>query len=137
MRPSLTLTRCQLIQYRQSPLGLPVLRLISYACMPSPLPRQDRENLFARTVLPTSTFPDQLAGRLLHQIVSRPAQRSLTLRPTDSRSRLVRPFPSEAFSGFVTSTAAPIATGWSGPVPGRDFHPLKISAFHGAQMAPF
>jgi hypothetical protein len=41
------------------------------------------------------------------------------------------------FSGFVTSTAAPIATGWSEPVPGRDFHPLKISAFHGAQLAPF
>src|SRR6516225_612542 len=65
-RPGLTLTRCQLIPYRQSPLGLPVLRLISYACMPSPLPRQDRENLFARTVLPTSTFPDQKAGQLLH-----------------------------------------------------------------------
>ena len=41
------------------------------------------------------------------------------------------------FSGFVTSTAAPIATGWSEPVPGRDFHPLKTSAFHGAQLAPF
>jgi hypothetical protein len=25
------------------------------------------------------------------------------------------------FSSFVTSTAAPIATGWSEPVPGRDF----------------
>src|SRR5215472_15315832 len=43
----------------------------------------------------------------------------------------------EGFSGFVTSTAAPIATGWSEPVPGRDFHPLKISAFHGAQLVPF
>jgi len=33
------------------------------------------------------------------------------------------------FSSFVTSTAAPIATGWSEPVPGRDIHPLWISAF--------
>ena len=33
---------------------------------------------------------------------------------------------------FVASTAAPIATGWSEPVPGRDFHPLWTSAFHGA-----
>jgi len=41
------------------------------------------------------------------------------------------------FSGFVTSAAAPIATGWSEPVPGRDFHRLKISAFHGAQLVPF
>ena len=31
---------------------------------------------------------------------------------------------SGGFSGFVTFTAAPIATGWSDPVPGRDLHPL-------------
>ena len=35
----------------------------------------------------------------------------------------------KGFSGFVTSTTAPIATGWSEPVPGRDFPPLRISAF--------
>src|ERR1017187_7390356 len=34
--------------------------------------------------------------------------------------------------GFVASTAAPIATGWSDPVPGRVFIPLWTSAFHGA-----
>jgi hypothetical protein len=28
--------------------------------------------------------------------------------------------------GFVTSTAAPIATGWSDPVPGRVFHPAVV-----------
>ena len=33
------------------------------------------------------------------------------------------------FSSFVASTAAPVATGWSEPTPGRDFHPLWISAF--------
>ena len=33
------------------------------------------------------------------------------------------------FSGFVASTAAPIATGWSEPVPGWDLHPLLTSAF--------
>ena len=27
---------------------------------------------------------------------------------------------------FVTSTAAPIATGWSDPVPGRVFHPAVV-----------
>jgi hypothetical protein len=31
--------------------------------------------------------------------------------------------------GFVISTAAPIATGWSDPVPGRALFPLWISAF--------
>src|ERR1019366_8353650 len=28
--------------------------------------------------------------------------------------------------GFVASTAAPIATGWSDPVPGRAFHPAVV-----------
>jgi hypothetical protein len=30
---------------------------------------------------------------------------------------------------FVSSVAALIATGWSEPAPGRDFHPLRTSAF--------
>jgi hypothetical protein len=33
------------------------------------------------------------------------------------------------FGGFVAFTAAPIATGWSDPVPGRVFPPLWTSAF--------
>src|ERR1017187_5090579 len=33
------------------------------------------------------------------------------------------PLSTGGFSGFVASTAAPIATGWSDPVPGRVFHP--------------
>jgi hypothetical protein len=37
------------------------------------------------------------------------------------------------FSGFVTSAAAPIATGRSDLVPGWDLHPLLTSVFHGAQ----
>ena len=37
---------------------------------------------------------------------------------------------------FVAFTAAPIATGWNEPVPGREFHPLKITAFHGALNNP-
>jgi hypothetical protein len=36
---------------------------------------------------------------------------------------------------FVSSVAALIATGWSEPAPGRDFHPLRTSAFHGAPQA--
>jgi hypothetical protein len=35
----------------------------------------------------------------------------------------------ESFDGFVTSTAAPIATGWSDPDGGWDLHPLKNRAF--------
>ena len=54
--------------------------------------RLDPENLFARAVLPTPTFPDQLEGQLLRQIVSRHGRRSLTLQLTDSRSRYCNPF---------------------------------------------
>ena len=39
-RPSLALTSCRLIV--RSPLGLPVLRLVPFVCMPSLIPRQDR-----------------------------------------------------------------------------------------------
>src|ERR1035441_3148378 len=38
--------------------------------------------------------------------------------------------------GFVASTAAPIATGWSDPVPGRVYLPLWTNAFHGAPLSP-
>src|SRR5438045_6556143 len=80
----------------------------------------------------TSAFPRLRLGRLLHYwvgsciigsapalTVSRPAQRSLALQPTDSPSRLMRPSTPEAPAALAASTAAPIATGWSDPVPGR------------------
>ena len=50
------LASCQLIHIR-SPLGLSVLRLVSYAYMPSPLPRQGRWSLFARLPPSTAAFP--------------------------------------------------------------------------------
>jgi hypothetical protein len=64
-------------------------------------------------------------------IVSGPAQRSLVLWPARSRSRLAT-LSIESSGSFVASAAVSIATGWSEPVPGREFHPLKSSAFHGA-----
>jgi len=64
-------------------------------------------------------------------IVSRPAQRSLTLWPARSRSRHAT-LSIESSDSFVASAAASIATGWNEPVPGRELHPLKSSAFHGA-----
>ncbi len=38
----------------------------------------------------------------------------------------MRPVYLEGFDGFVTSTAAPIATGWSDLLAGWELHPLKI-----------
>src|SRR5712664_4778727 len=55
----------------------------------------------------------------------------LTLRPARSRSRHATLYI-ESSDSFVASAAASIATGWSEPVPGRELHPLKSSAFHGA-----
>jgi len=40
----------------------------------------------------------------------------------------------ESSDSFVASAAASIATGGSEPVPGRELHPLKSSAFYGALL---
>ena len=66
-------------------------------------------------------------------VFSGPAQRSLTLRPARSRSRQAT-LSIESSDSFVASAAVSIATGWSEPAPGREFHPLKSSAFHGALL---
>ena len=66
---------------------------------------------------------------------SRPAQRSLTLWPARSPSRLATLY-TEGSDSFVASAAASIATGWSEPVPGRELHPLKSSAFSRRTLSP-
>ena len=50
-----------------------------------------------------------------------------------SRSRLATLY-TESSDSFVASAAVSIASGWSEPVPGREFHPLESSAFHGALL---
>jgi hypothetical protein len=42
-------------------------KLLPFACMPSPIPRQVGWNLFAHTIPFASAFPETGAGRLLHQ----------------------------------------------------------------------
>jgi hypothetical protein len=64
-------------------------------------------------------------------VFSGPPQRSLTLWPVRSPSRLATLY-TESSDSFVASAAVSIVTGWSEPVPGRELHPLKSSAFHGA-----
>src|SRR5262247_864364 len=66
-------------------------------------------------------------------VVSGPAQRSLTLWPARSRSRLAT-LSIESSDSLVTYVVVSIATGWSELVPGREFHLLKSSAFHGALL---
>ena len=67
-------------------------------------------------------------GSALTSAFSRPARRSLTLRPAYSPRRHATCFL-EGFDGVVASTVAPIATGWSDPVAGWESHPLKNPTF--------
>ena len=57
-------------------------------------------------------LPHPIAGSAPTLPVSRPARRSLALRPACSRNRLTV-LSIRGFGSFVTSTTAPIATGWS------------------------
>src|SRR6266851_404750 len=91
MRPSLTLTSRRLIHLR-SPLGLPVLRLVPVACMPFAITpagpmKPVRSHCSIGIGLPRST-----GGSAPAFAFSRPAQRSLVLRPARSLSRHCDPF---------------------------------------------
>src|SRR5271169_736229 len=99
--------------------------------MPSPLPQQVGWSLFARLSPSPAALPVKKSGWLLQLFFPGPAQRSLMLWPARSPSRQATLY-TESSDSFVASAAASIATGWSEPVPGREFHPLKSSAFHGA-----
>ncbi len=66
-------------------------------------------------------------------VFSGPAQRLHTLWPARSPSRLATLYI-ESSDSFVASAAVSIATAGSEPVPGRELHPLKSSAFHGALL---
>ena len=114
----------------RSPLGLPVLRLVSYAYMPSPLPRQVQWSLFARLSPLSAAFPVKKSGRLL-QLFFRGLLSVHSRYGARSPSRQATLY-TESSDSFVASAAVSIDTGWSEPVPGRELHPLKSSAFHGA-----
>src|SRR5262249_57895235 len=64
-------------------------------------------------------------------VFSRPAQRSLTLRPARSPSRLAT-LCTRGFNSLVASTAALIATRWSETGPGRAYSRCGPPPFHGA-----
>ena len=97
----------------------------------SPLPACRRHypgrsdgNLFARTFPSSSAFPVRQVGRLLHQ----PFRGLLSVYSRyglHARRVAYATLYTEGFSSFVASAAAPIATGWSEPVPGRDFSPAE------------
>ena len=86
-------------------------------------PAGPRARVVHAGILPSLIFARD--GSLLHSTVgsapalgfSRPARRSLTLRPARSPNHPCDPFIKDS-DGFVASTAASIATGWNDPLPG-------------------
>jgi hypothetical protein len=107
-----------------SPLGLPVLRLVPFDCMLSPIPGRSDGNWFVRTFPSSSAFSESEAGRPLHYafrgLLSVYSGYGLHARRVANAT-----FYTEGFSSFVASATASIATGWNEPVPGRDFFPAE------------
>jgi hypothetical protein len=122
-----------------SPHGFPVLRSISvyrHAVVITPVARWA---LIARGTAYSNRFPVPSGCGLPHPnarsastlVVSRPAERSLALRPVGSPSRhatSVSKAPTVSFPPHVAS----IATGWSDPDAGWELHPLKIEHIYTA-----
>jgi len=132
MRPGLSLASCPLIPTAISAGASHVvsglLCVHAVAITPAGSMELVRSSVSIASGLPRVTVRSAPAI-----VFSRPAQRSLMLWPARSPSRLATLYI-ESSDSFVASAAASIATGWSEPVPGRELHPLKSSAFHGALL---
>src|SRR5262245_4598541 len=126
-RPGLSLTSCRLIPTAitagVSRVASGLLCLHAVAITPAGPMKLIRSSLSIVSGLPCEKVRSAPAI-----VISGPAQRSLKLRPARSRSRLAT-LSIESSDSFVASTIVSIATGWSEPVPGRELHPLKSSAF--------
>ena len=119
----------------RSPLGFPVLQLVPFfACMPSPLPRQVRWILFARTVSINVGLPQLHGGSAPALHVSRPAQRSLTLRPTCLPSRPKRPSTPEAPTASFPPPPLRLLPGGANQFPGGTLARSGPVPFHGARV---
>ena len=97
------------------------------ADMPSPLPRWDRRRDRVAPRKPaTAAFPIPLAGRLPHQLF-RGLLGVHVSYGLPARGAASAALSTEGFGSFVSSTTAPIATGWSnscraGITPAEDRH---------------
>jgi hypothetical protein len=78
----------------------------------------------ARTIPFASAFRESEAGRLL-RCRFRGLLSVYSRYGLHARRVAYATFYTEGFSSFVASAAASIATGWSEPVPGRDFSPAE------------
>ena len=112
-----------------------MLRLVSYAYMPSPLPRQVQWSVFALLSPLPAAFPLIKQGRLLQLffrgLLSVHSRYGLHARGVAKATLYI-----ESSDSFVAYAAASIATGWSEPVPGREFHPLKSKRLSRRTVTP-
>lgn len=111
--PGLSVTGFRLVFTPRPREGLPVL-LRSSSCMHAvaTTPTEVQGASFRSLPLELAAFPDFLAGRLPYCVFRGLLSVHCTLRPAYSPSHLMTLYTG-GFSRFVTSTTAPIATGWS------------------------
>jgi hypothetical protein len=112
-------------------MGLPVLRALSRVYMPSPLPRRSGWDPICSLTQSYQSSPIAESGRPAH----RPFRGLLSVHSRYGlHTRTVTVFRdsfTEGFNRFVTSTVAPVASGWS-ILPGGTFTHWKAPPFHGA-----
>jgi len=133
-RPGLSLASCQLIFTAITAGASRVASGLLYVHAVAITPAGSMEPVRSSLSI-VGGLPREKVGSAPATVFSGPAQRSLTLRPVRSRSRQAT-LSIESSDSFVASAAASIATGWSEPVPGRDLHPLKSSAFSRRTVSP-
>ena len=104
-------------------MGLPVLRAFSLCTCCRHYPGTVTEGAISLIPPALSAFPEMAVGSACATPFSRLAQRSLTLPPAHSLDPPKVTRYIKGFSYFVTSIAAPIASGWS-IIAGWDSHPL-------------
>src|SRR6202142_294962 len=110
--PSLSLTGFRLVVADHA-LGLPVLRALSLCTCRRQYPGAATGRNLRSSHPAVSAFPEIAVGSACTSSFSRPARRSLALRPAHSRRHLYVTRYTEGFSHFVTSMTAPVASGWS------------------------
>jgi hypothetical protein len=101
-------------------MGLPVLPAIPMYMHASAITPVGPLSVVVHLAQETAAFPEIQAGRLPHcpfrGLLSVQSRSGLHARQTTYMVLYT-----EGFDGFVTSTAAPIATGWNDQLPGGSF----------------